>query len=333
MEKFVDRVAKLPDLLHALWFHPEGLRIDDLAAEFGAQPAEVRETLLAYYRADLQGYASEMLIRDDVLEFFGGSADEEPVGEAPMVRLVAKDPTQELGVSYTTGAELTRLYRAGRDRLQIEPGNTTLASALEKLRAGLLPAVEPTTTPATTGPPQFREAVRDHRRVRITYARAWRPGVQQRVIEPYRMLRTRRGWEVDAGPVGEDGALRTFLLIGVQDFEVLDETFEPPADLDTLLARQRRLTAVELTIPHELRWAVDKYAERVDTLATDETTTRVRAHLLEPVAERVGLIMLAGRPGEVRCAAPWRRSGAELARRLLAHHEAPAGTSARDETR
>jgi hypothetical protein len=44
--------------------------------------------------------------------------------------------------------ELARLYRAGRYRLDLEPDNETLRSAVNKLRAGLLPGV----TPSVRGP-------------------------------------------------------------------------------------------------------------------------------------------------------------------------------------
>ena len=39
MAIFADRVAELPRLLDALQYHPEGLRIDDLAVEVGRTPS------------------------------------------------------------------------------------------------------------------------------------------------------------------------------------------------------------------------------------------------------------------------------------------------------
>jgi proteasome accessory factor C len=199
-----------------------------------------------------------------------------------------------------------------------------LASALDKLRRGLLPGVTSSGPPlAGERPPgAFARARRERRRVRITYARAWRPGVRDRVIEPYRMIRTRRGWEIDAGPPAGDGELRTYLLARVQQFEVLAERFTDPDDLDELLARHRALTRVELIVPHETRWAVEKYAERVAVLAENPRTVRLSVFLLEPVRFRVGLILLDGgvrariiEPAELADA------GQELARILLAHYE------------
>ena len=86
------------------------------------------------------------------------------------------------------------------------------------------------------------------------------------------MVRTRRGWEVDAGPVDDQGRLRTYLLTGVQTFEVLEDVFDRPESVDALLLAQRRTTVVELVVPYDSRWAVDKYAESVEVAEENETT-------------------------------------------------------------
>ncbi len=62
----------------------------------------------------------------------------------------------------------------------------------------------------------------------------------ERVIEPLHLVQTQRGWEVDAGPVGPEGNLRTYILSNIRSAEVLDETFEPPAGLELQLERQRK---------------------------------------------------------------------------------------------
>ena len=145
------------------------------------------------------------------------------------------------------------------------------------------------------------------------------------MIEPYRLIHTRRGWEIDAGPMRGDGELHTLLLDRIQSYTVLDHTFDPPADLDRLLARQRTTFAVELIVPHETRWSVEKYAERVDVLTEDETSARLRAWLFQPVRHRVGLILADGGPA-ARVIGPTdlANAGQELARTLLTHYEDPA---------
>ena len=98
----------------------------------------------------------------------------------------------------------------------------------------------------------------------VVYSRAWSQGVATRTIEPYRLVQTRRGWEVDAGPPEADGALRTFLLSNIRAAEVLDDTFDLPADLSVKLAAQRPTTSVRVSLPHDARWAADFFTEDVE---------------------------------------------------------------------
>ncbi|GAA3614809.1 helix-turn-helix transcriptional regulator [Microlunatus ginsengisoli] len=326
MPIFADRVAELPRLLDALQYHPGGLRIEDLAREVQRTPQQVREALLAYYTTDFAQVEPNLIGRPPAIEFLSGTAesDDDDPATASVVRLITDEPERELGVDYLPVTELARLYRAGRNQLELDPGNEVLASAVEKLRRGLLPGVTSSGPPlAGERPPgAFARARREQRKVKISYARAWRPGVRDRVIEPYRMIRTRRGWEIDAGPPDDQDRLRTYLLPRVQDFEVLDERFVPPPDLDALLARQRALTKIEMIVPHETRWAVEKYAEQVEVIAENPRTARLRVHLLEPVRFRVGLVLLDGGT-RARVVSPAELAGAgrELARVLLAHYD------------
>jgi proteasome accessory factor C len=321
MAIFVDRVAELPRLLDELQYHPDGLPIADLAAQVGRTPAQVREILLTYYATDFAGYAPDLMWRAVPIEFVGTHSDEEDPHQASIVRLVEEAPGRQLGVAYVPLTELARMYRIGRDRLDLEPDNEILRSAVDKLREGLLPGVMPSSA-ETWGPPHAFETARaEQRKITISYARAWHPGVVTRVVEPYRLVRTRRGWELDAGPVQANGRLRTYLLNRVQSFEVLAETFEPPHDITDLLRGQRVPTVVELEVPHEAHWAVEKQAESVEVISEDETSVRLRASLLEPVRQRVGLILIdAGPSARVVESAELADAGRELAQTLLDHH-------------
>lgn len=319
MAIFVDRVAELPRLLDALQYHPNGMRIDDLAAEVRRTSDQVREVLLTYYTADFASYAADLMWRSPAIEFVS-AGDDDPT-EATVVRLVEAEPGRELGVSYAPVSDLARQYRIARDRLVLEPDNEILQSAADKLGRGLLPGIM-ADEPTPWRPPADVEGARAQRRkITIRYARAWHPGVIERTVEPYRLLRTRRGWELDAGPVRDDGRIRTYLLNRVQRIEVLDERFERPGDIDDLLRDQRTPIPVQVEVPHEARWAVEKQAESVDVLSEDETTVRLRAQLLMPVRQRVGLIMIDAGPG-ARVIEPteYVDAGQELARRLLRHH-------------
>jgi proteasome accessory factor C len=285
------------------------------------RPVELREVFMAYYLADLVELGS---FGQPVVEFFAPGADVEEVdpATAQWVRVVARDPEQELGVDHLRAEQLGRLFEAGADLLALEPDNETLRSALDAFQAALWPVDGPAGSQWKASTAQvLHRSVEQRRRVRITYVRQWHPGVRERVIEPYRLVRTRRGWEVDAGPADEVAAVRTYLVSGIQTCEVLDETFEPPADLDALLSAQREPVTVELVVPQERRWAVDRYAESVTVLADDEESVSVRAQLLPPVEQRLGLVLLTCGP-EAFVVAPraLENAGVDLARRLLDHH-------------
>ena len=69
------------------------------------------------------------------------------------------------------------------------------------------------------------------------------------------------------------------------------------------------------------RWAVEKQAESVEVISEDETSVRLRANLLMPVQQRVGLMMIdAGPSARVIGPDEYVDAGKELARQLLDHH-------------
>jgi len=317
---YAQRLAALPQALAILELHPPGLPLADLAGELDVTPDALREVFLAYYRADLVELGS---FGQPVVEFFapGSDADADPV-TAEWVRVVARDPEQELGVDHLSAEQLGRLFEAGADLLALEPDNGTLRSALESFRTALWPADGPSGAEWRAPTAQrLHQAVQDRRRVRITYVRQWHPGARERVIEPYRLVRTRRGWEVDAGPADDVAAVRTFLVSGISDCEVLDETFEPPADVDALVAAQRTPVPVELVVPQDRRWAVERFAETVTVLADDEESVSLRAGLLPPVELRLGLTLLTcGNDAFAVAPRSLEDAGVDLARLLLEHH-------------
>lgn len=322
---YAKRLAALPRALAILELHPQGLPLADLVGELGVRPEDLREVVMAYYLADLVELGN---FGQPVVEFFAPDADDEEVdpATAQWVRVVARDPEQELGVDHLSAEQLGRLFEAGADLLALEPENATLRSALEAFQSALWPVDGPAGTEwkATTAQ-QLHKAVQERRRVRISYVRQWHPGAGERVIEPYRLVRTRRGWEVDAGPADEVAAVRTFLVSGISTCDVLDETFQLPADVDELLTTQRTPVTVELVVPQDRRWAVDRYSEAVTVLADDEESVSLRAELLPPVAQRLGLLLLCCGPDAfVMTPLDLADSGADVARVLLEHHRGRA---------
>jgi proteasome accessory factor C len=325
---YAQRLAALPRALSILELHPQGLPLADLAAELGVESQDLREVFMAYYTADLVELGSLSL---PVIEFFAPDTDDADgdgdLAGAQWVRVLASDPEHELGVDHLTARQLAALYEAGVDLLALEPDNAVLREALAAFESALQPADTPAA--AQWGADTARalhQAAEEHRRVRITYVRQWSPGTSERVIEPYRLVRTRRGWEVDAGPPDDVTAVRTYLVSGIVAHDVLDETFEPPADMDTLLAGNRSAQTVELVVPQGSRWAVERFAESTSVSDDDESDVALRADLLPPVEQRLGLMLLCcGPEAFVTAPASLTDAGMTTARALLAHHE---GTSA-----
>lgn len=348
--KYAQRIGRLPGVFAILAGHPDGLPLTDLAGQVGAPVDELREDLLAFYAADLNPMLFG-LSRPTVLEFLGPAGDEVDPNDAEVVRVVDERPGDELGVEHLDATELGLIYSAAKARLDLDPDDDDLRGAIDVLLDTMLglepasseptPVVEPVETPAET-PIEARAqtpletadpfpwnkpledletAVEAHRRVRIVYSAAWSEAVRDRVIDPYHLVKTRRGWEVDAGPPDEQGRIRTFLLPHVRGYELLEETFDPPEDLDALLATQRATTRIRVRIPHAARWAADFYAESVDLVEDDELTATLDLDLLPPVADRVGLLLLiAGEDAQVLHPAALVAAGPAMAADLLAHH-------------
>lgn len=319
--KYAQRVARLPEVFALLAAHPNGLALTDLGERLGAPAEELRADLLAFFTADLGGLLG--LSRPSVLEFVGPDGRDEDPNRAEIVRIVDERPSEELGVEYVDAASLGLVYASARALLEVEPQNEDLGGALDVLAETLFgEALEPSETPSWHRPLEpLQEAARDRRRVRIVYSRSWYLGVTERVIDPYLLVQTRRGWEVDAGPPDADGTLRTFLLSNVREFEVLDEAFEPPVDLAAKLEAQRATRTVCVRIPHAARWAADMYAEQVRVIEDDELTVTLELDLLEPVERRVGLLLLAaGEDASVVSPPRMIQSVSAIAGELLAHH-------------
>lgn len=323
--RYVARIARLPLVFERLARHPEGVALADLAEELGTTAAELREDLLAFYTADLAG--EWLSARPEALEFLGPEGAAEDPGTAGIVRIGADGPV-DLGVEYVDAGELAHVYTAALALLDIEPGNTDLADAIDVLAetmVGAGAAVDATDDRPDRNRllPDLQRAREERRVVRIVYSRAWAPGVSEREVEPYHLVQTRRGWEVDAGPVRADGSLRTYLLSNIRSVEVLERTFEVPPDLEELLAAQRATTRVKVVLPQSARWVADSYAERVTFVRDDHEYAEVDLELLPPVGRRVGrLLLAAGRDAFVVDPPALQDEAAVAAEELIRHHRA-----------
>ncbi|WP_435768813.1 helix-turn-helix transcriptional regulator [Nocardioides sp. SYSU DS0651] len=321
--RYVARIARLPRVFERLATHPDGLSLKALAAEFDVPAPELRDDLMAFYTADVGPDLLLGLTRPDVLEFLGPDGTETDPNDAQVVRLVSESPADELGVEYVDAAELALVYTAALALHDIEPDNDDLGEAIDVLTETMFgePAVVPETGAWTQPLQPLQRAQRERRAARIVYSRAWEQGVTGREIHPYRLVQTRRGWEVDAGPPDELGRLRTFLLSNVREVEVLEETFALPEGVERMLDEQRLTTRVRVLLPQGARWAADFYAEKVTFVEDDEESVVVDLELLPPLERRVGMLLLAAGPDAfVLEPRELEHAGVVLAEELLVHH-------------
>lgn len=322
---FVQRIARLPEIITLLSGYPGGLPLQQVADHLGVEPETLREDLLTYLDLESWGWGFDLFQRP-AIEFVQPEDDEGTLPErtaTTIVRLVGQGRRGLLGAEYLSAGDLAVLYTAGLALLETDPDNNDLAEALAAIAETMYgaPASRPEVGEWNRYVEPLREAEEQHRRVRITYSRSWRQGVTERVIDPLRLVQTRRGWEVDAGPVEYDGRLRTFLLSNIRELEVLDETFEEPAGAESLLRKQRETSKVRIDLAQDARWAVDMYAERHEVLHEDAEEFSAELELLEPVTQRVALLMLASGPS-TRVAPHLVGGASTVINNLIAHHEA-----------
>ena len=323
--KFVQRVARLPEVLTLLAGYPDGLPLQTIAGQFGVDVETLREDLLTYLDLESWGWGFDLFQRP-ALEFVqpesDGGGTESERSEATVVRLVDEGRQGLLGAEYLSAGDLAVIYTAGLALLEADPSDEHLATALELIAETMYgaPSAQPEVGPWNRFVAQLRRAEEQHRRVRIVYSRSWREGVSERVIEPLRLVQTRRGWEVDAGPVEYNGTLRTFLLSNIRSVEVLDETFEEPVGAARLLAKQRETRKVRVDLAQDARWAVSLYAERHRVVEEDAERFDAELELLEPVTQRLALLMLASGPRS-RVPAEYVGGASGVINDLIAHHE------------
>ncbi len=309
---FVRRFAKVPVALGVLAEHERPFEINELARLVDADPEALRTDLHLFLDAHSGLYdqvALEFFVEDD----------------REYVEVTTTLAAQELGVDYMAVADMADMYVAGQDLLELEPGNEVLRRALAKLSRVLVPPEMDDSSPVGDAGhvSTLRQAIAKRRRVRIEYSKAWRPGVDTRVVEPYGLLRTQRGWELDAGPVQRDRHIRTFLVSNIRGLEVLDESFDLPSNAAALREENRRRSDAILRLPPRSDWVVERFAEDSQLLEDDDGWKTIRVWVVEPVHTRIGLMVLIAGLGAAVVGPAYRwDADAELGRRLARRYRA-----------
>lgn len=342
---YVQRLGRVFEALQVLDLYPNGLTLDDLATLLSCSPEDVRLDLMAHNNGtDLgpEGITDwvEFLARLPAPADTAGHPDPDANGD-PEEDPEEPDDDEDLLVS-PREATAVRLHRAGakgrsggltiadigaillvaEDLAMLEPDNTALTAVIAQLRSRWLPGVTEAwrSSYGRLHEAVLTDAVEQRRRVRIAYERQWQPGTVERVIEPYQLVRTQRGFEVDAGPVQDNGHIRTYLVNRMMSVEVLEEEFERPGDAEALCAANRAVTEVHIVLPKDRQWVTEFLAEQVEVIEGDEDVS-LRLEVIEPVARRVGLVLLQAGP-DAFVVAPRELADADhdLALELLAHH-------------
>jgi proteasome accessory factor C len=300
--------------------HEGRLTFSELAAALGEPIDEIRRQVQAYTDLDSPETLDLTVGRRDLLITPADTeADDPSPSDDDAVELIV--PTENiLGVEQFDAAILGPLYQATEQLLAEEPNNETLADAAEVLRTQFLPGVRQPRHYRGRYVAALRQAIDEQRKVAIVYSRAWRPGVTSRVIEPYALNTSTRGTEVDAGPLDQEGRIRTFLISRIREVDVLPDTFERPPDAVALVAEARATTPVTGYVAHRSRWAVEHWSEKTEVGESDEHGLTFTAHVLPPLGWRCGLMRITAGPDLDFDDPRLDDEAADLAGRLLTHH-------------
>lgn len=151
-------------------------------------------------------------------------------------------------------------------------------------------------------------AVDAGRRVRFTYWSYGRDAVEQRLVEPWRLLSQDGEWYLSGLDVGKEGA-RRFRLDRIDDLEVTDEpAARPPAGEDGLMIPEDA-PAVVLDLAPSAGWVVEAYPVQ----HVEQVGERIRVTLSVTGASWLERILLRLGPDAVIVSIDPRLGGSDLA--------------------
>lgn len=305
--------------IHLLEEHGE-LPIGRLARLLDAPADQLRAEIAAFNDVEASG-----LVADPLFEIEAANDEPEEGGDpapspADLVRFSHGMTGSDLGLRHLDASVLGPLQVAGHQLASVEPENLELAAALDTLSSVILGGAVGSSHFRNRQAAFWRDAAIGCRAVRITYSNTWVPKVRTRVVHPYQVMSTARGFEIDAGPLDGAGAPRTFLLDRVLDHQTTNEIFARPPGIAEILTAHRKLTRVTGYTPHCGMWAIRHWSERIEEILVDSSGVAFAAWLLPPVQPRVALMLLLAGP-EADVDDPELSAGrAARAKELLAHH-------------
>ena len=344
---YTEKLEQAAAALQLLTLHPDGLSIDDLAAMLGLDAYDTRQNLASFHESqflDEAGTVSPLLLADQAPppDWGGQSRDDwfwdhgaVDLQSAVWVALDRDITASDVFAVMLDVSQIVDLLVCGEHLLAQEPDNEPLRTALAALRLKWVPEMTSAnqTFPAAPALPAIRKAIVERRRLRFSYSREWQPGTSVRVVDPYELKQTHLGYELDAGPVADNGRIRTFLVRNMSDVEVLDDEFVLPPDTTALIAANRRTIRLRIRVPQESRRAYEALAADLDVRGGDQHDDGpldLIVTLQQPFDERLAMFMFRAGPGarvveDISLmnrddSAKYARAAPDLDGRLLEHH-------------
>ncbi|MGZ4572142.1 MAG: helix-turn-helix transcriptional regulator [Blastococcus sp.] len=251
-----DRMTRLLALVPYLTARPEGVRVAEVARDFGVSERQVRSDLELLWMCGLPGYGPGDLID---LSFEGDRV--RVTFTAGMVRplRLTTDEAVALVVALRTLLELPGL--AERE---------AVSRALAKVSAAAGHAADRITPVAVSVDAReealavVREGLERKRALHLTYYVPTRDERTERTVDPMRLLLVDGRWYLEAWCRQAEG-VRLFRLDRVDDVVVLDERAAPPPqaherDVDNgVYQPEPGSPAVRLRLDRGARWVADYY--------------------------------------------------------------------------
>lgn len=334
--KYPRRLIQAANSLEILSLYSRGLAIADLAEQLNTSAHELRGTLDAYHRGRevTQAVGASPLVffdteppeswnginRDDWVDEHVTDADA-AVWVQREFRRADDDPFAVM----LSVRHIVDLLACAESLYETEPDNDELRTAIAALRLQWFPQMlETQASPDADVLPLLRQAIDERHKVRFVYCREWQPGVVPRIVEPWQLCRTHLGFELDAGPVRDNGRIRIYLVRNISDAELLDETFEPPSDAARLIAANRDTVDVEVVVPNRAARDYEGLVQNLEVLEREEEPEgdqALRIRLQQPFEDRLALFLFRAGP-DAFVVEPDRFAGvaARKAAELLAHH-------------
>lgn len=319
MTAATDRLPRLLSLVPYLLAHP-GIRLAEVAADFGVSADALRQDLELLWVCGLPGYGPGDLIdlawsEDDTLTVTHDAGIRRPL------RLTT-DEALALIVALRTLADVPGLEGGDAiDRALAKLEDAAGSAAAGSARVAVRVEAEEATLAGV------RRALDEHRALHLTYYTAGRDETTERTVDPTRLLLVEGRSYLEAWCRRVEG-IRLFRLDRIDALRLLDEPAAPPPEAKHLDVRggvfrpAPEHELVVLRLAPEARWVADFYpTEQVEDASDGDLVASLRAadrswvtRLVLGLGESVAVVAPQDLADEVR----------SLARAALRAYEEPA---------